>query len=365
MLTAYGAEVVVTPDRRRARQPRVVLRRLRPARARDPGRVQARPVLEPERARSATTRPPVPRSGATPTARSRTSSPASAPAARSPAPAGTCARSSGDTVRIIGADPEGSVYSGGTGRPYLVEGVGEDFWPAAYDPTVADEIIAVIRRRVVRDDPAARPRGGHARRRVERHGRRRRRSRPRATCRPDAVVVVLLPDGGRGYLGKIFNDKWMRVLRLPATRRRRAHGRRRPRGQGRRAARASSRAPERHRARRDRQHDRVRRLAAARAVRRAARRDGRGRRRDRTRTQLLDAVFRGRPSSRTRSPSVVGEPLPLIGVNESVAAAREALADADALLVTDGGKAARRSSPATTCSRTCRPDAPHRRTRHP
>ncbi len=46
-------------------------------------------------------------------------------------------------VRVIGADPEGSVYSGGSGRPYLVEGVGEDFWPSAYDPTVPDEIIAV------------------------------------------------------------------------------------------------------------------------------------------------------------------------------------------------------------------------------
>ena len=46
-------------------------------------------------------------------------------------------------MRIIGADPEGSVYSGGTGRPYLVEGVGEDFWPSAYDPAVPHEIIAV------------------------------------------------------------------------------------------------------------------------------------------------------------------------------------------------------------------------------
>jgi cystathionine beta-synthase len=46
-------------------------------------------------------------------------------------------------VRVIGADPEGSVYSGGSGRPYLVEGVGEDFWPSAYDPTVPDEVIAV------------------------------------------------------------------------------------------------------------------------------------------------------------------------------------------------------------------------------
>ena len=49
----------------------------------------------------------------------------------------------GGPVQIVGADPEGSVYSGGTGRPYLVEGVGEDFWPSAYDPAVPDEIIAV------------------------------------------------------------------------------------------------------------------------------------------------------------------------------------------------------------------------------
>src|ERR1700734_2674878 len=46
-------------------------------------------------------------------------------------------------VTVVGADPEGSVYSGGTGRPYLVEGVGEDFWPTAYDPAVPDQIIAV------------------------------------------------------------------------------------------------------------------------------------------------------------------------------------------------------------------------------
>ena len=50
---------------------------------------------------------------------------------------------SGGRVQVIGADPEGSVYSGGTGRPYLVEGVGEDFWPDTYDRNVCDEIIAV------------------------------------------------------------------------------------------------------------------------------------------------------------------------------------------------------------------------------
>ena len=67
-----------------------------------------------------------------------------------------------------------------------------------------------LRCRVVRDDPPARPRRGHPRRRVERHGRRG-RTQGRGIRRPDDVFVVLLPDGGRGYLGKIFNDKWMRA----------------------------------------------------------------------------------------------------------------------------------------------------------
>src|SRR5665647_281350 len=49
----------------------------------------------------------------------------------------------GGPVRVIGADPAGSVYSGGDGRPYLVEGVGEDFWPGAYDPTVPDEVVPI------------------------------------------------------------------------------------------------------------------------------------------------------------------------------------------------------------------------------
>ena len=46
-------------------------------------------------------------------------------------------------IQIVGADPEGSVYSGGSGRPYLVEGIGEDFWPTTYDPTVVDKVVMV------------------------------------------------------------------------------------------------------------------------------------------------------------------------------------------------------------------------------
>jgi cystathionine beta-synthase len=111
-------------------------------------------------------------------------------------------------VRVIGADPEGSVYSGGTGRPYLVEGVGEDFWPQAYDPTVSDEIVPVsdrdsflMTRRLAREEGLL-VGGSCGMAVVAALG-----VASRATA--DDLVVVLLPDGGRGYLGKIFSDDWM------------------------------------------------------------------------------------------------------------------------------------------------------------
>jgi cystathionine beta-synthase len=115
---------------------------------------------------------------------------------------------SGGSVRVVGVDPEGSVYSGGTGRPYLVEGVGEDFWPAAYDPSVPDEIIAVsdsdsfnMTRRLAREE--AMLVGGSCGMAVVGA------LKVAGTAGPDALIVVLLPDGGRGYMSKIFNDAWL------------------------------------------------------------------------------------------------------------------------------------------------------------
>jgi cystathionine beta-synthase len=112
-------------------------------------------------------------------------------------------------VQIIGADPEGSVYSGGTGRPYLVEGVGEDFWPTAYDPSVVDQIIAssdaesfALTLRLAREEGLLV--GGSSGLAVSAA------LKAARELPADAVIVVLLPDGGRGYLGKIFNDEWMR-----------------------------------------------------------------------------------------------------------------------------------------------------------
>ncbi|MDT3395823.1 cystathionine beta-synthase [Streptomyces sp. B1866] len=115
---------------------------------------------------------------------------------------------SGGRVRVVGADPEGSVYSGGSGRPYLIEGVGEDFWPTAYDRDVADEIVAVsdkdafqMTRRLAKEEGLLV--GGSCGMAVVAALR---VARPLG---PDDVVVVLLPDSGRGYLSKIFNDEWM------------------------------------------------------------------------------------------------------------------------------------------------------------
>jgi cystathionine beta-synthase len=113
---------------------------------------------------------------------------------------------------VIGADPEGSIYSGGADnvRPYLVEGVGEDFWPATFDPSVVDRWVTVsdrdsfltTRRLAHAEGILAGGSGGlalHAAIEVAAE-----------IADPQALVVVIIPDGGRSYLSKVYSDAWMR-----------------------------------------------------------------------------------------------------------------------------------------------------------
>ncbi len=116
-------------------------------------------------------------------------------------------------IQVVGADPAGSVYSGGSGRPYLVEGVGEDFWPETYDRAVADRIIEVsdadsfaFTRRLAREEAllVGGSSGMAAFAAVQLA-----RELAGTPEGADAVIVVLLPDSGRGYLTKVFNDEWL------------------------------------------------------------------------------------------------------------------------------------------------------------
>jgi cystathionine beta-synthase len=113
---------------------------------------------------------------------------------------------------VIGADPEGSIYSSGEGNvhPYLIEGVGEDFWPETFDPSVIDRWITVsdrdafltTRRLAHVEGILAGGSGGMAL-----------HAALIAAAEiedPEAMVVVVLPDGGRSYLSKVYSDAWMR-----------------------------------------------------------------------------------------------------------------------------------------------------------
>jgi len=113
-------------------------------------------------------------------------------------------------VQVIGADPAGSVYSGDTPRAYLTEGIGEDFWPTTYDPRICDVMVRVSDRDSMLTARAATAREGilmgesggtvlWAALQVARE-----------LDDPDALFVILLPDSGRNYVGKLYNDDWLR-----------------------------------------------------------------------------------------------------------------------------------------------------------
>jgi len=115
---------------------------------------------------------------------------------------------------VVGADPEGSVFSGGSARPYLTEGVGEDFWPITYDTDVCDLVVRVSDRDsmlAARQATAAEgilvgESGGTALWAALQVA--------RSVDNPEALFVVLLPDSGRNYLGKLYDDDWLRSAGL-------------------------------------------------------------------------------------------------------------------------------------------------------
>lgn len=115
-------------------------------------------------------------------------------------------------IVVVGVDPEGSIYTGGEENvhPYLIEGVGEDFWPAALDPTVIDRWVTVgdrdaylaTRRLAQVEGILTGSSGGMALEGAL--------AIAAEIDDPQAVIVVIIPDGGRSYLSKVYSDEWMR-----------------------------------------------------------------------------------------------------------------------------------------------------------
>ncbi|MET8648912.1 PLP-dependent cysteine synthase family protein [Nocardia aurea] len=129
---------------------------------------------------------------------------------------------SGGAVRVIGADPESSVYGGGDGRAWYVESVGhylhpeteEDLWPTSYHPEVVDRIERVpdlealtLLHRLARTEGLLL--GGSSGTSIAAA------LRVARTLGPDDVVVVIAPDSGRSYLSKYFDDDWLGRLGFP------------------------------------------------------------------------------------------------------------------------------------------------------
>lgn len=109
---------------------------------------------------------------------------------------------------VVGADPEGSVFSGDEPRPYLVEGIGEDFWPETFDPDLVDRYVRVSDRDSLLAARAITRQEGilvggssgtalHAALEVARE------------MDEGATIVVIFPDTGRNYLSKLYSDTWM------------------------------------------------------------------------------------------------------------------------------------------------------------
>ena len=240
-------------------------------------------------------------------------------------------------VKVIGADPAGSVYSGGTGRPYLVEGVGEDFWPTTYDRDVADRIIEVsdgdsfdFTRRLAREEAmlVGGSSGMAAFAAVQ---------LAKELDDPDAVIVVLLPDSGRGYLGKVFSDEWLAQYGfLPATADEPTVGEV-LRGKSGRLPDLVHTHPSETIAEAVHilQEYGVSQMPVVRAEPPIVAAEVAGSVSER---KLLDALFSGHAKLIDRVEKHMDDPLPTLGANEPVSEAVAKLESADALLVQEDGK---------------------------
>jgi len=111
-------------------------------------------------------------------------------------------------IHVVGADPEGSIYSGDTPRSYAVEGIGMNYLPETVDLKVIDEMVRVsdresflMARRIAREEGLL-VGGSSGTAAVA-------AIKLAKTLPKEAIIVVIFPDSGRGYMSKIFNDEWM------------------------------------------------------------------------------------------------------------------------------------------------------------
>ena len=116
-------------------------------------------------------------------------------------------------VAIVGADPAGSVYSGPPGS-YLTEGIGEDFWPSTYDTDICDVVIRVSDRDSMLTARVATTREGILMGESCGTALWAALQLARQADDPNALFVVLLPDSGRNYIGKLYSDDWLREQAL-------------------------------------------------------------------------------------------------------------------------------------------------------
>jgi cystathionine beta-synthase len=114
------------------------------------------------------------------------------------------------SMTVIGADPAGSVYSGSPPHPYLTEGIGEDFWPTTYDTRICDVVVRVSDRDSLLTARAATAREGILMGESCGTALWAALQMARELDDPQALFVVLLPDSGRNYVGKLYSDAWLR-----------------------------------------------------------------------------------------------------------------------------------------------------------